>query len=65
MKDVNPGETPGMGWVTSREAARRLGIGTRELYELIERGALTAYHVKGDLVLRPDDVTAYRRRPSA
>jgi excisionase family DNA binding protein len=52
-------------WLTSREAARRLGIGTRDLYELIDRGALVAYPVEGDLVLRPDDVAAYRRRPPA
>ncbi len=49
-----------MGWITSRDAARRLGIGTRELYDLIDRGALAAYHVEGDLVLRPDDVASYR-----
>jgi excisionase family DNA binding protein len=52
-------------WLTSREAARRLDIATRDLYELIDRGALAAYHVEGDLVLRPDDVAAYRRRPPA
>lgn len=52
-------------WLTSREAARRLDIATRDLYDLIDRGALAAYHVEGDLVLRPDDVAAYRRRPPA
>jgi excisionase family DNA binding protein len=52
-------------WLTSREAARRLDIATRDLYELIDRGALAAYPVEGDLVLRPDDVAAYRRRSPA
>lgn len=52
-------------WLNSREAARRLDIATRDLYDLIDRGALAAYHVEGDLVLRPDDVAAYRRRPPA
>jgi excisionase family DNA binding protein len=52
-------------WLTSREAARRLDIATRDLYELIDRGALAAYPVEGDLVLRPDDVAAYRRHPPA
>jgi excisionase family DNA binding protein len=52
-------------WLTSREAARRLGIATRDLYDLIDCGALAAYPVEGDLVLRPDDVAAYRRRPPA
>jgi excisionase family DNA binding protein len=46
-------------WLTSREAARRLDIATRDLYDLIDRGALAAYRVEGDLVLRPDDVAAY------
>jgi excisionase family DNA binding protein len=55
----------GGDWLTSREAARRLDIATRDLYDLIDRGALAAYHVDGDLVLRPDDVAAYRRRPRA
>jgi excisionase family DNA binding protein len=65
MKDANAGQAQDMGWITSRDAARRLGIGTRELYDLIDRGALAAYHVEGDLVLRPDDVAAHRRRPPA
>jgi excisionase family DNA binding protein len=52
-------------WLTSREAARRLGIATRDLYDLIDRGALAAYHVEGDLLLRPDDLAAYRGRPPA
>jgi hypothetical protein len=65
MKDASAGQAPSTGWITSRDAARRLDIGTRELYELIDGGALAAYHVDGDLVLRPDDVAAYRRRPPA
>jgi hypothetical protein len=65
MKDASVGQAPSMGWITSRDAARRLGIGTRELYEFIDGGALAAYHVEGDLVLRPEDVAAYRRRPPA
>jgi excisionase family DNA binding protein len=65
MKAANAGQAPSRGWITSRDAARRLDIGTRELYELIDRGALAAYRVEGDLVLRPDDVAAYRHRPPA
>jgi hypothetical protein len=52
-------------WLTSREAARRLDIATRDLYDVIDAGALAGYYVEGDLVLRPDDVAAYRRRPPA
>jgi excisionase family DNA binding protein len=65
MKVARADEGQDKDWLTSREAARRLDIATRDLYDLIDRGALAAYHVDGDLVLRPDDVAAYRRRPPA
>ncbi len=50
------------GWVTVRDAALQLGIRPRQLYELIDRGALAAYHREGDVKLRADDVAAYRDR---
>jgi excisionase family DNA binding protein len=65
MKAVGADGGQDKDWLTSREAARRLGLATRDLYDLIDRGALAAYHVEDDLVLRPDDVAAYRRRPPA
>jgi excisionase family DNA binding protein len=65
MKAVRIDGVQDKDWLTSREAARRLDIATRDLYDLIDRGALAAYHVEGELVLRPDDVAAYRRRPPA
>ena len=48
------------GWITVRHAARQLGIGPRQLYELIDRGALAGYHREGDVKLRADDVATYR-----
>jgi hypothetical protein len=66
MKDnTNPGAGQGdeggdPGWVTARDAARQLDIPSRQLYDLIDRGALAAYHVDDDLVLRPGDLAAYR-----
>jgi hypothetical protein len=48
------------GWVTARDAAGQLSIPSRQLYDLIDRGALAAYHVKEDLMLRPGDIAAYR-----
>jgi excisionase family DNA binding protein len=65
MKVVRADGVQDKDWLTSREAARRLGIATRDLYDLIDRGALAAYPVEGDLLLRPDDVAAYRRHPPA
>ncbi len=50
------------GWVTARDAARQLDIPPRQLYDLIDRRALPAYHVDDDLVLHPGDVAAYRER---
>lgn len=50
------------GWVTVRHAATQLDIPPRQLYELIERGTLAAYHREGDVKLRADDVAAYRDR---
>jgi excisionase family DNA binding protein len=65
MKAVRAGGGQDKDWLTSREAARRLDIATRDLYDLIDRGALAAYPVEGDLVLRPEDIATYRRRPPA
>ncbi len=50
------------GWITVRHAARQLGVTPRQLYELIDRGALAAYHREGDVKLRGEDVAAYRDR---
>lgn len=65
MKVARSDGSQDVNWLNSREAARRLDIATRDLYDLIDRGALAAFHVEGDLVLRLDDVAAYRRRPTA
>ena len=66
MKGNTPDSGPGQGdeggnpgWVTASDAARQLGVPPRQLYDLIDRGALPAYHVADDLVLRPGDVAAY------
>ena len=50
------------GWVTARNAARQLGIPPRQLYDLIDQGALPAYHLADDLVLHPDDLAGYREQ---
>jgi excisionase family DNA binding protein len=50
--------------LTSRQVAIRLGVPVRELYRLVEGGHLVAYRVGRDLRFRPDDVDAYRSRPT-
>jgi excisionase family DNA binding protein len=46
-------------WLTTREAARRLAVPPRRLYDLIDQGALDAFRVEGDLKLRSADVARY------
>lgn len=47
-------------WINTRQAAALLGVPSRELYRLIDRGELPAYKFGRDLRLRPDEVEAYR-----
>ena len=49
-------------WLKPREAARRLGIPTRDLYRLIDEGALPAYKFGRAIRLLASDVEEYRRR---
>ncbi len=50
-------------WMSTREAAARLGLAARELYHLIDEGELPAYKMGRDLRLRHADVDAYRQSP--
>ena len=47
-------------WLTTREAIARLGVAPRDLYRLVDAGALPAYRHGRDIRLRADDVDAYR-----
>ncbi|HEX2046385.1 MAG TPA: helix-turn-helix domain-containing protein [Acidimicrobiales bacterium] len=49
-------------WLKPIDAARRLDISTRELYRLIDEGALPAYKFGRVIRLRAADVEAYRAR---
>ena len=49
-------------WLKPIDAARRLGIPTRELYRLIDRGELPAYKFGRIIRLQAADVEEYRRR---
>ncbi len=52
--------------MNAREAAARLGVPPRELYQLIDEGQLPASKDGRDLRLRTEDVDDYRStRPSA
>jgi excisionase family DNA binding protein len=46
-------------WLIVREAARRLRIPSRQLYDLIDEGELDAYHFEDDLKLRAADVAGF------
>jgi hypothetical protein len=53
-------------WLRTPEAGRRLGIRTREVFELVDRGLLRiAVDDKGRGWVPTADVEAYRKRRSA
>ena len=49
-------------WLKPAQAARRLGISTRELYRLIDEGEVPAYKFGRAVRLLATDVEEYRRR---
>jgi excisionase family DNA binding protein len=49
-------------WYKPAEVARLLDLPTREVYRLIDMGALPAYRFGRTIRLRVADVEAYRRR---
>ncbi len=52
-------------WLKPVEAARRLGVSTRELYRLIDEGQVPAYKFGRAIRLLGTDVDEYRRRRNA
>lgn len=46
-------------WLSTREAARRLGLTTRTLYRLIDDGQLPAYKFGRVIRLQEAEVTAF------
>lgn len=46
-------------WLSTREAARRLGIQTRTLYRLIDSGQLPAYRFGRVIRLQETEVAAF------
>lgn len=53
------GPVAGDGWLSTNEAARRLGINTRTLYRLIDEGALTGYKIGRVIRIKEEDVEAF------
>lgn len=54
-----PGSSGEILWLSSREAARRLGITTRTLYRLIDEGRLPAYRLGRVIRLQQREVDAF------
>jgi excisionase family DNA binding protein len=46
-------------WLSTKEAARRLGITARTLYRFIDEGDLPAYRFGRVIRLKPADIDAY------
>ena len=49
-------------WLTTEQAGQRLGVTTRALYALIDRGELPAYRIGTRIRLRAADVQEYLDR---
>jgi len=47
------------GWLSTKEAAARLGMTLRSLYRFIDEGDLAAYKFGRVIRLKEDDVTRY------
>lgn len=45
-------------WLSTAEAARRLGVTVRDIYQLIDAGELTGYRFGRVIRLRREDVQA-------
>jgi excisionase family DNA binding protein len=46
-------------WISTTEAARRLGLTPRTIYRLIDTGDLVAYRFGRVIRVRPDDLDAF------
>jgi excisionase family DNA binding protein len=49
-------------WMSTQEAARRLGVTTRTLYRFVDEGALPAYKMGRVFRLQRSDVDAFIER---
>jgi excisionase family DNA binding protein len=50
---------PEIKWMSTQQAAARLGITPRTLYRLIDQGELTGYRIGRVIRLQADDVDAF------
>jgi excisionase family DNA binding protein len=57
--DHPPGGTPDAVWLSTQEAARRLGVTARTLYRFIDQGDLPAYRLGRVIRLTLADVDAF------
>ena len=56
---TDPAESPDAVWLSTQEAARRLGVTARTLYRFIDQGDLTAYRLGRVIRLKLTDVDAF------
>ena len=49
-------------WLSTQEAARRLGITTRTLYRFVDQGEIPAYRMGRVIRVQASDVDAYIER---
>ena len=57
--DGDPGSGGHPGWMSTDEVAHRLGVATKTVYRLIDRGELRAFRIGRVIRLKSGDVEAY------
>ena len=59
MTEGDAGMVEGPVWMSTEDAARRLGVATKTVYRFIDRGELPAYRIGRVIRLKDADVEAY------
>jgi excisionase family DNA binding protein len=59
LRADDPDTPPDATWLSTQDAARRLGVTPRTLYRFIDQGDLTAYRLGRVIRLKLSDVDAF------
>ena len=59
MAEEDAGMAGGPVWMSTEDAALRLGVATKTVYRFIDRGELSAYRIGRVIRLKEADVEAY------
>jgi excisionase family DNA binding protein len=60
-----PGQRPSYEWISPTQAAARLDMPIRRIYQLIDTGRLPGYRIGNEIKLLAHEVDEFRHRPAA